>query len=175
MKKIKTENLNKNVYISEKKVTQCNNKYKSIFAVICIIIFIVLNFYSLKIYKSKEIKSNILIAIIIINFSILSYLMAIFYYSKRLTNLLGRINVFKKYEIVYRHSSKDNILKISDSKNIIIKFKNIDFSYIPEKTILNNLNLTIKSGDIIGLIGHIGSGKSTAKNFLLRLKRTTER
>ena len=69
--------------------------------------------------------------------------MAIFYYSKRLTNLLGRIDVFKKYLDSLPHSSKDNILKISNSKNIIIKFKNIDFSYIPEKKILNNLNLTI--------------------------------
>ena len=161
--KDRIETLKKNVYLSEKKVMECNNKYQSIFAVICIIVFIVLNFYSLRIYKSKEIKLDILIAIIIINYSILSYLMAIFYYSKRLTNLLGRIDVFKKYLDSLPHSSKDNILKISNSKNIIIKFKNIDFSYIPEKTILDNLNLTIKSGDIIGLIGHIGSGKSISK------------
>tara|TARA_Y100000591_G_C21852636_1_gene712677 strand:+ start:3665 stop:5254 length:1590 start_codon:yes stop_codon:yes gene_type:complete len=168
--KERIEKLNKNVYISEKKVMECNNKYKSIFAVICIIIFIVLNFYSLRIYKSKEIKLDILIAIIIINYSILSYLMAIFYYSKRLTNLLGRIDVFKKYLDSLPHSSKDNILKISNSKNIIIKFKNISFSYVPEKKILDNLNLTIKSGDVIGLIGHIGSGKSTIAKLLVRLK-----
>ena len=168
--KKRIEKLNKNVYLAEKKVMECNNKYKSIFAIICVIIFILLNYYSIKIYKDKEIKLDILIAIIIINYSILSYLMAIFYYSKKLTNLLGRINVFQRYLDSLPLSSKDNILKIKKTRNIIINFKNIDFSYTKDKKILDNLNLTIKSGDIIGLIGHIGSGKSTIAKLLVRLK-----
>ena len=168
--KERIEKLNNKVYLAEKKVMECNNKYKSIFAVICIIIFIVLNFYSLRIYKNKEIKMDILIAIIIINYTILTYLMAIFYYSKRLTNLMGRIDIFKKYLDSLPYSSKDNLLKLDKNKKVVINFKNVEFSYTPEKKILNKLNLRIKSGDIIGLIGHIGSGKSTIAKLLVRLK-----
>ena len=52
-----------------------------------------------------------------------------------------------------------------------INIKNISFGY-GEKNIFNNLNLHIKAGQKIGLVGSSGSGKSTlvsllVKNFLL--------
>lgn len=46
-----------------------------------------------------------------------------------------------------------------------INFKNVSFVYgekTPfEKTALDNINLTIKYGEFVGIIGHTGSGKST--------------
>ena len=42
-----------------------------------------------------------------------------------------------------------------------------------EKTALNNINLTIKSGIITGLIGHTGSGKSTLVQLLNGLLKPT--
>ncbi len=49
-----------------------------------------------------------------------------------------------------------------------IEFKNVEFSYVKGTTILNNLNLDIKDGETIGIVGHTGSGKSTLMNLLLR-------
>lgn len=47
----------------------------------------------------------------------------------------------------------------------ILKLENINYTYLKgtvfEKTALENINLTIKSGSFTGIIGHTGSGKST--------------
>lgn len=50
-------------------------------------------------------------------------------------------------------------------KKMLIKLENIEYKYMPgtpyEQTALKNINLEIKSGEFLGLIGHTGSGKST--------------
>ena len=50
-----------------------------------------------------------------------------------------------------------------------ITFKNIDFSYEDRPPTLENFNLSIKSGQKIGIVGTTGSGKSTLVKLLLRL------
>ncbi len=50
-----------------------------------------------------------------------------------------------------------------------IEFNNITFGYTPDQPILQNLNLTIKPGELIGLTGPSGSGKSTLIGLLPRL------
>jgi ATP-binding cassette subfamily B protein/subfamily B ATP-binding cassette protein MsbA len=47
-------------------------------------------------------------------------------------------------------------------------FENITFGYQPEKQILNNINLTIKFGETIALVGSNGCGKSTLINLIPR-------
>ena len=49
-----------------------------------------------------------------------------------------------------------------------IEFRNVSFSY-GEGMVIRNLNLTIKKGEKIGLVGLSGSGKSTLVSLLLRL------
>ena len=58
-------------------------------------------------------------------------------------------------------------LKVTEGK---IEFKQIDFSYDEKlnNAIIENLNLTIKPGEKIGLVGRSGAGKSTLINLLLR-------
>lgn len=50
-----------------------------------------------------------------------------------------------------------------------IHFNRISFSYDNQKTVYNNLELTVKAGEKIGLVGPSGAGKSTLVNLLLRL------
>ena len=57
--------------------------------------------------------------------------------------------------------------KINFTKNI--KIKNFNFSYDGEKNLIDNLNLEIKKGEIIGLFGQSGSGKSTLLNLITLL------
>ncbi len=53
------------------------------------------------------------------------------------------------------------------NSNIIVN--ELNFSYNPERTILNNISLEIKAGEKIAFVGLSGSGKSTLINLLLGL------
>jgi ATP-binding cassette, subfamily B, bacterial MsbA len=48
-----------------------------------------------------------------------------------------------------------------------IVFENVDFGY-GDKPALQNINLTVKSGELVALVGASGSGKTTLTNLLLR-------
>ena len=50
-----------------------------------------------------------------------------------------------------------------------ISFKNVNFSFNQDKPSLKNINLTIKQGETIALVGPTGSGKTTLVNLLIRL------
>ncbi len=52
-----------------------------------------------------------------------------------------------------------------------IEFKDVSFSYWrgKEGSVMENLNLHIKPGEKVGLVGRSGSGKSTMVNLMLRL------
>ncbi|MEC7595865.1 MAG: ABC transporter transmembrane domain-containing protein [Pseudomonadota bacterium] len=54
-----------------------------------------------------------------------------------------------------------------------IKFKQVSFSYNNEKPSLNQINLTIKNGETIALVGSTGSGKTTFVNLLTRFYKPT--
>jgi len=55
-----------------------------------------------------------------------------------------------------------------------IIFQNVSFSYNDEKVSLNNINLTIKHGETIALVGSTGSGKTTLVNLLIRFYNPTD-
>lgn len=71
---------------------------------------------------------------------------------------------------------KDNANPIYDVKDGSIDFENVSFSYVgkKEKECLKNIDLHIKSGETIGIIGGTGSGKSTLVNLIPRLYDVTE-
>jgi ATP-binding cassette subfamily B protein len=56
-------------------------------------------------------------------------------------------------------------LKISQGR---IEFRNVCFSYDENKTVFDNLNVVIESGQRVGLVGFSGSGKSTFVSLILR-------
>ncbi len=50
-----------------------------------------------------------------------------------------------------------------------IKLKNVSFEYKKNKPILKDINLTIKKGEKVGIIGESGSGKSTLIDLIIGL------
>ncbi|WP_428026131.1 type I secretion system permease/ATPase [Arcobacter sp.] len=78
-------------------------------------------------------------------------------------------------------SNLDEIMKMpveKENKNYIsrpnlngnIELKNVDFSYRESNfKILKNLNLTIKKGEKVAILGKIGSGKSTILKLIMNL------
>jgi ATP-binding cassette, subfamily B, bacterial MsbA len=54
-----------------------------------------------------------------------------------------------------------------EARNTDIHFENIRFDY-GEKPVLRGVNLTVKAGQLVALVGSSGSGKTTLTNLLLR-------
>lgn len=49
-----------------------------------------------------------------------------------------------------------------------VKFENVDFSYDEKKPLIKNLNLDIKHGQNVAIVGPTGAGKTTIVNLLMR-------
>ncbi len=49
-----------------------------------------------------------------------------------------------------------------------IEFKNVSFSYDGETDVLKNINFTVNPGEMVALVGHTGSGKSSIINLFMR-------
>lgn len=76
-------------------------------------------------------------------------------------------------EKISLQESKTNLLEApKDDKSIVgdIVISDLSFNYkgFIDK-VLNNINLTIKQGETLGIIGSVGSGKTTLMNLLVRL------
>ena len=58
------------------------------------------------------------------------------------------------------HDPKKPVMEVKDGS---IDFKNVSFSYVnsKKKECLKNINVSIKSGETVGIIGGTGSGKSS--------------
>ena len=74
--------------------------------------------------------------------------------------------------------TKEDIVDISTDNRINkiygdIEFKNVFFEYIENEPILKGINLKIKKGQSIALVGETGSGKSTIVNLACRFYEPT--
>ena len=73
---------------------------------------------------------------------------------------------------------KDKENPVTEVKNGSIKFENVSFQYSDEqnedKFALENINLDIKAGETIGIIGGTGSSKSTLVQLIPRLYDVTK-
>ncbi len=67
--------------------------------------------------------------------------------------------------------------EITESENAVsmpsmegrVSIRNVTFEYEPNKPVLHNINLEVEPGEMIGLVGHSGAGKSTITNLITRL------
>ena len=66
-----------------------------------------------------------------------------------------------------------SIINKENSKEFTIDgaftFENVSFGYQTYEPVLENINLTVKPGEMIGLVGASGTGKSTLINLIMRL------
>lgn len=77
---------------------------------------------------------------------------------------LDRIN-----EILSQDQEKDSPDAVTPPMNRDIEFKNVNFDYEGQKTVLKDISFKIKTGTTFGILGGTGSGKSTVMYLLDRL------
>jgi ATP-binding cassette subfamily B protein len=75
--------------------------------------------------------------------------------------------IFELIEAEPQKPDKDNAYVLNDAKGQII-IENVDFSYNPERRLIENLNLNVKPGQRVAIVGPTGSGKTTIINLLMR-------
>ena len=49
-----------------------------------------------------------------------------------------------------------------------VEIEHVNFSYIPEKPLIEDLNLSVKPGERVAIVGPTGCGKTTVINLLMR-------
>lgn len=59
------------------------------------------------------------------------------------------------------------VLKDTDVDGAL-ELENVYFSYVPEKKLIENFNLSVKPGERVAIVGPTGCGKSTVINLLMR-------
>jgi ABC-type multidrug transport system fused ATPase/permease subunit len=108
---------------------------------------------------------------------------AIIYLIQRIFSYVGNLQTnfhkvshhfpFLQEVLNYQQLADQDREKNDGKKNFVfnkeLKLHNVSFAYDGQQNILDNTNLTIQKGQMVGLIGTSGSGKTTVVDLILRL------
>jgi len=120
-------------------------------------------------YKSQNFNLAEFIAVIYIIKQIFSYTEVL---QKKVLSFNAAIPFFKiiaEYERQTTKNAEKNMGKDDFIFKYNLKFNNVSFSYKDEALILDKLNFEIQKGEMVGLIGPSGAGKTTIVDIILRL------
>lgn len=114
--------------------------------------------------------------------SFLAYIMQIFMSLMMLAfifvmAIMSRASITRVVEVLDEELDiKDNPNATFEVKNGDIVFENVDFSYSKDaqKYVLRDINLTINSGETVGIIGGTGASKTSLVQLIPRLYDTTK-
>ncbi|WP_323704640.1 ABC transporter ATP-binding protein [Mammaliicoccus sp. Dog046] len=90
-------------------------------------------------------------------------------------NVLGqleqaRVSCVRVFEMmnVEKEEIPKHLIKLPQKINGTVNFKDVSFAYKDDDYVLQNININVKQGQTIALVGHTGSGKSSIMNLLFR-------
>lgn len=120
-------------------------------------------------YKSANFNFAALVVIIYLIKQIFSYFEQL---QKKVLTINSSVPYLKNI-LDYEDLAKKNKEKDTGSRrfrfNDFLEFKNVNFSYKPGKKVLTDINFSIRKGEMVGLIGPSGVGKTTMTDLILRL------
>lgn len=67
----------------------------------------------------------------------------------------------------WKHPHNDGTITYTEMKGEVV-FDDVDFSYVPEKPVLHNIDLYAKPGQKVAFVGSTGAGKTTITNLINR-------
>ncbi len=117
-----------------------------------------------------ELSTGELMSLITYSMQILMSLMMLSMVFVMLT--ISKASAQRAYEVLSEESTiKEKSNTVKNVKNGDIEFENVNFSYSGDENrlVLKNINLKIKSGETVGIIGGTGSSKSTLISLIPRL------
>jgi len=83
------------------------------------------------------------------------------------TTLASSERIFEFLDEPSESDEQDKKFVLKDVRGDV-EFKNVNFGYNPDKQILFDLNMKIKGGQKIAIVGSTGAGKTTLVNLLMR-------
>ena len=88
----------------------------------------------------------------------------------RFNEMIKHLTSVEKMYRQFNDIDRENITHWNILQNIRwdIEFKNVNFSYHDDISVLNNISFSIKKWQTLALVGHTGSWKSTIVNLFLR-------
>ena len=85
------------------------------------------------------------------------------------SQMQGTISSAKRvYEIFDEKEMPEDGKDSSPVNSLDVTFKDVKFSYDPEKPLIKDLNFTAKEGQKVAIVGATGAGKTTIVNLLMR-------
>lgn len=75
--------------------------------------------------------------------------------------------VFDIFEMDVSIKDKDNAIELNNVEKMI-EFQNVCFEYVANVPVLKNINLRVKAGETLALVGNSGGGKTTLVNLIPR-------
>ena len=170
--KKRVEEFNNTTSNSQTETGMCNNKFRVIFSIIYVIVFLALNYSAYYLYKEGKIKLKTIVSIFILNYSIFGHLSDFYYDAYAFMNVYTKVDHITNFIDSMPNIGKDKGEKINNPKDITIEFKDVYFSHPnTKKPIYEDLNLVIPPRQSLAIMGSIGSGKSTAMKLLVRLQK----
>lgn len=131
-------------------------------------ILIILYFFMKYLNYSNDLIINYITVFSIIGIRLFPYLLTIFNMISNIKHSEFAMNILNQELKQYEQKKQKSFREISI--NECIEFKNISYSYNKKnKQIFNNLNFKISKGEIIGIFGENGTGKSTFFKILSSL------
>ena len=134
---------------------------------VSIIVMLGINYLSYRLYIQGRINTQVFSSNVLLSLLFMDYYNYCIFAIGNLIAYAGRYYKTRQYFYDFTidtSSEKDRIIELKIT-NGDITFKNITFKY-ENKLIFDKLNLNIKGGTINGLLGSIGSGKSSLMKML---------
>jgi ABC-type multidrug transport system fused ATPase/permease subunit len=95
------------------------------------------------------------------------------FYNQLLMAMASSERIFEYLDERPLVAEKDNAIELEDVKGQI-QFNKVVFSYDDKRIALKGIDLEIKPGETIALVGHTGSGKTTIANLISRFYDATD-